>query len=216
MTHHLAPADDTDEQVQWHALCDAARSGDRTALGQLFQRLRPQLLRLASRDLGSDLNAKVGASDVVQKSLMEALDAFDRFSGGDEADFRAWVHRILNNNLIDTARQFRTSQKRCTDREVPIEAFGGDVKSTRLVKSVSSIVRRKETDDELFRAVARLPDRYRKVVELRFRNSLSHAEIATEIGISEVAARKVLSRAIEQLRSLLAEPADVVRPTQSQ
>lgn len=202
------------EPCRWRSLVRSARQGDEAALGEICERLRPQLLQLAHRNLAKDLTAKIAASDIVQTSLLEAVDDFDQFVGDNESEFRAWVQRIVSNNLIDVARLYRNSEKRCTAREIPIDAVEPNNKLIDHCRTASSIVRQREADVELLRFVTRLPERRRQVIEWRFRDGMSHAEIAGHLQISEVAARKTLSRAIEQLRSMLAGQEDVVRPNQ--
>jgi RNA polymerase sigma-70 factor (ECF subfamily) len=68
------------------------------------------------------------------------------------------------------------------------------------------LVRRRETDDELLRAVAQLPERSQQVLELRHRMGLSHAEVAEELGMTEAAARKLWSRIVEELQERLSPP----------
>jgi RNA polymerase sigma-70 factor (ECF subfamily) len=53
----------------------------------------------------------------------------------------------------------------------------------------------------LFELVARLPDVQRSVIELRFVEGLSVAEVAVRIGKSEGAVKQLQRRAIEQLRT---------------
>ena len=189
-----------------------ARRGDADAFGEICERLRPHLLHIANRDLGKDLLSKVAAADIVQVSMLEALGGFDHFVGESEADFRAWVARIVRNNLIDVARDYHNSEKRCNTREISIDTIENDQGMIDCCRTASSIVSGKEIDDALFRFVARLPERRRQVIELRFRDGMSHAEIAEQLQISEVAARKTLSRAIIQLRSMLSGQENVVRP----
>ncbi len=103
----LAAVQQRDQRNRWLSLCNSARRGDGDAFGEICERLRPHLLRVADRDLGKDLRSKVAAADIVQASMLEALGGFDHFVGDSEADFRAWVERILSNNLIDFARHYR-------------------------------------------------------------------------------------------------------------
>jgi RNA polymerase sigma factor (sigma-70 family) len=65
-------------------------------------------------------------------------------------------------------------------------------------------LRRQEADAELERALAQLSSSQRKIVELRYRGGLDYRQIAATLDMSEVAARKTCSRAIETLRKLLA------------
>ena len=53
------------------------------------------------------------------------------------------------------------------------------------------------------RILARLPEDYRRVIELRIRKDRSFAEIAGLMGRSTAAVRKLLSRALEKARQNL-------------
>lgn len=57
-----------------------------------------------------------------------------------------------------------------------------------------------EMTSRLQAAIGNLPDKTRKVVEMRFSEGLSYKEIAREMAISEVAVYKHLRHAINQLR----------------
>ncbi len=201
MTHEL-PAE-TEAAPNWSVLLDQARAGDSNALGQLCELFRGQLMEVAQRQLSADVQSKLGASDIVQQSFLEAQRDLPLFTGRTESDFRAWVRRIVEHNLLDVTRLFRSTQRRDTAREKPLE-FTDDIdRIHHSQKTASSLIRRKETDEELLRAIAHLPAKNQRVVELRHRRGLSHAQIAAELGISEVASRKLWSRTVEQLREML-------------
>src|SRR5258708_5422211 len=102
-------------------LLDAARHGDRTALGSLLESFRPYLSLFADRKLGLDLKPKFAGSDLVQMTFLEAQQAFPRFEGSTSADLQAWLERILLNNLVEVARRFRESEKRRLKREVALD-----------------------------------------------------------------------------------------------
>jgi len=54
-------------------------------------------------------------------------------------------------------------------------------------------------------AVARLPDRERRIVALRFSKNLSQSQIAAEMGISQMHVSRLLARSLSQLRRSLAD-----------
>ncbi|QEG33577.1 RNA polymerase sigma factor [Bythopirellula goksoeyrii] len=184
----------------WPALLAAARNGDDEALGQVCEQLRHYLWIMADNGLGTDLQAKLGASDVVQDTMLDAVDDFRSFRGRTEAEFRAWIKRLIEHNLIDSARRFRDTQARDTSREVSAEELDCGAGEMR---SASSLIRRRETDEELLRAIAKLPPRQRQIIELRHRQGLTYQEIAKQLEMTEVAARKLWSRTVEQLRDQL-------------
>ena len=57
-----------------------------------------------------------------------------------------------------------------------------------------------ERNDDLDRALARLPRRQRTAISLRYGSDLAILDVATTLGISEPAARQLLARARESLR----------------
>jgi hypothetical protein len=62
-------------------LLAAARRGSREALGQSLEACRRYLLAIADRQLDQDLQAKGGASDLVQETFLEAQRDFGQFHG---------------------------------------------------------------------------------------------------------------------------------------
>lgn len=202
-TESPADADESLEDLQWRSLCDAARAGDSDALGTLCERLRGFLSESARRQMQRRLQPKIGASDVVQQSLIQACRQFEQFRGSSEAEFRSWVRRILQNHTIDAARRFNETFMRDARREVSLDPAADAEDLAAPTKTASSLVRRKESDEALVDAISRLPDRRRRVVELRHRDGLSYADIASRLGINEPAARQIWSRAIGDLRKFL-------------
>jgi RNA polymerase sigma-70 factor (ECF subfamily) len=197
MPQHL-----TQQSAPWEALLAAARSGDDEALGQICQQLHEYLLSLAG-DLNVGLGAKLGASDIVQQTMLEAHRDFQTFSGSSEQEFRAWLRRLVEHNLLDAARRYRRTQRRDTSRELSLDQLDRPMEIAGHERTASSIVRRRETDDELLAAIDHLPKRYRRIIELRHQHGWSYAAIAVELDMTETAARKTWSRAIESLRRKL-------------
>jgi RNA polymerase sigma-70 factor (ECF subfamily) len=111
-----APADPIE---QW---LHAARAGSRSALGHALDAARPLLLKIADDELGADLRGKVGASDVVQESMADAVRGFAQFRGTTPEDWVAWLGQVLRHNLRDCARRYRDADKRDVGREVPLAA----------------------------------------------------------------------------------------------
>lgn len=200
---------------EWQTLCANARAGDSVALGELCERLRAFLTRTAKAEINGSLNPKLGASDLVQQSLLEVHQQFEQFLGRTEVEFRAWVRRILHNNTIDAARRFQDTQMRAAGREVPLELVDHAQQLVAGGKTASSVARRKETDASMLEALMQLPERRRKVVEMRYRDEMSYSEIGEQLRVSEAAARKLLSRAIDDLRTLLVPRTDGNEPTNS-
>lgn len=202
------------QSISWIELIQAARDGDDTALNEIWQQLRSYLLIFADQRLDEGLTGKLDASDIVQQSLMEAHRDFGTFRGQTEDELKSWISRLVVHNLMDAGRRFRQSQQRSVGKEVEWSAQS-DMSAARHQTSASSLVRRRETDDELLRAVAKLPERSQQILELRHRMGLSHAEVAEELGMTEAATRKLWSRIVEELQERLAS-GNVERSTKPQ
>src|SRR5262245_60194595 len=187
-----------------------ARAGSPEALGRALEACRGYLLQLAQGEVAEDLRAKGSASDLVQETLLEAYRDFARFQGDNEDELRAWLRRLLLNNVADFARQYRATGKRRLDREVPpptgdsSAAAGGGLAAAGPTPSGAFAA------DEQAAAVRgvldRLPPDYRRVIELRYQEGRPVEEIGAELGLTANAARKLLVRAIERAQQELGEP----------
>jgi len=183
----------------------AARHGSRAALGQLLENCRNYLLLVANRVLEAELRSKVGASDLVQETFLLAQQNFDRFQGGTEAELLAWLRRILLNHLGGLSRKYRDAQQ-LGPREVPLDearsqASQGDSFATRLLPATARAAR--EQDAALQQALERLPEHYRQVIRWRNYDCLPFEEIGRRLDRSADAARKLWTRALEQLEQRL-------------
>lgn len=189
---------------QWIA---EARSGSRAALGQLLDNYRLYLLQVANQELADDLRGKVGGSDLVQQTFLEAQRDFAAFQGATEAEWLAWLRQVLHHNLTNLAQHYRETAKRDVGREVSLEADSATRQGVDGLPgndpSPSGIVLAREKDAAIERAVARLPDEYRQVIVWRNRERLSYAEIGALLNRSAEAARKLWSRAVELLQKEL-------------
>jgi RNA polymerase sigma-70 factor (ECF subfamily) len=165
------------------------------------------LLLLANKELSPELRTKAGASDLVQESFLDAQRDFGDFHGKSEAELRAWLRRILLNNVANFSRLFRNTGKRQLYREVAQhDTLIGELRYQG--ESPSSEVAARERDAELEMAMARLAEIHRQVIRWRNYERCTFEEIGGRLGRSAEAARKLWSRAVEQLQKLL-EPPDV-------
>jgi RNA polymerase sigma-70 factor (ECF subfamily) len=184
-----------------------ARAGSRDALGHLLQSCRADLLRLAHRRLGPDLRPKGDGGDLVQEAFLEAQRDFAGFRGGSEGELRAWLRRLLVNNLVNFSRRYRATGKRGLARELPLEAGpGGDLPAADPAPDEAAL--EQEEDRRLLDALARLPADYRQVLLLRHRDGLPFEEIARRMGRSANAAHKLWVRATERVRNEVGRPPD--------
>lgn len=164
--------------------------------------LREELRRAALR-LTHSLES---AEDLVQETLVHAYQGFSQFRQG--TNLKAWLMRIMLNLFI--------SQYRHQQRTVPTISLEGLLEELELTEEGSNflldesvspeeIVMSRVMDDEVARALEKLPEPFREVVILCDIEGLSYAEAAEALGIPIGTVRSRLARAHEMLRQLLWE-----------
>ena len=80
----------------------------------------PYLRMLARTQLRRAFQAKVGASDMVQQAMLQAVQGFDGFRGSTEAELRGWLRQILAHHICHLDRDMHRD-KRDVRREQSIE-----------------------------------------------------------------------------------------------
>jgi RNA polymerase sigma-70 factor (ECF subfamily) len=190
----------------------AARRGDREEVGRAIESCRTYLLLVAERRLPADLKVKDGASDLVQETLLEAQRCFGRFEGRTVTDLRAWLRRLLLNKVSHAARRYLGTAKRRLGRELSLDAeLDRDGVANALAidqTSPGTVAARREQEATMVAALDRLPERMRRAVLWRHHEGCSFDEIGRRLGCSNVAARKVWLRALQQLQREFAEDGD--------
>ena len=182
-------------------LIASARDGCGRSLELLLQACRGYMLTIANDDLDTVLMPKLGASDIVQESMLEVQRDIGGFRGSTEAELLGWLRRIVKHNVHDVRRQFLQASKRSVGRE---EAFGQDDPTHQNhpahQETPSRYLSDKDEATKLLTAMKRLSDEHRRVIELRNWELRSFAEIGRELDRSEDAARKLWARAVTSLK----------------
>jgi RNA polymerase sigma-70 factor, ECF subfamily len=197
-----------DEPGDW---LSAARDGSREAIGQALEACRRYLLQIAREELDPALQAKGGASDIVQETFLEAQRDFARFHGSSANELRAWLRHLLRHQVLMLARRYRSTQKRGLDREaaldVVFDAERGSEVPDAFQETPSCQAMAQEEAESIQRALARLPDDYRQVIVWRYQENRSFEEIARRLERSPNATSKLWARALERLQHELGRQA---------
>ncbi|MCO6045935.1 sigma-70 family RNA polymerase sigma factor [Aeoliella sp. ICT_H6.2] len=208
--NQLSTADSSSNATDpWSATVAAACDGSRQAQSRLFADLRSYLRSRAAAGLDPHLQVKVSPSDLVQETLMEAYQSFERFEGKTRAELLVWLQGILKHRLLTAQRKFHKAEKRSLRREVHIDqaqASGSRWAVTDNERtSPSGQVMANEERERLETAMTRLPERQEQAVRLRNELRLSFEEVGKVLGCSAGAAQKLWSRAIERLAEELTD-----------
>jgi RNA polymerase sigma-70 factor (ECF subfamily) len=185
-----------------------SREGD--ASGAALERYRPYLLLLARLRLDPRLRGKLGASDLVQQTLLEAHQGRGQFRGG-EREEAAWLRQILARNLANAVRDL-LRDKRDVRREQSLEA-AVEESSRRLEgwlaaeqSSPGERAERHEQGVRLAAALARLPEAQREALTLHHLEGRPLDEVARLVGRSREAVAGLIKRGLRELRERLREP----------
>jgi RNA polymerase sigma-70 factor (ECF subfamily) len=135
------------------------------------------------------------AEDLVQDTLLRAYRAIGRFDGDHP---RAWLLTILRNAQVNRVRRRRPSLLRDPDAGQRLH------EGRNALPSAEALVVSQTFDTTVGDAVARLPTRFRHVVELVDIDGLTYQEAADALGIPIGTVMSRLHRARHRIRTRLA------------
>lgn len=168
------------------------RQGQTGAVDRLVKRYLPILRRWAHGRLPSHARDLADTDDLVQITLIRALDHIGEFEPRREGAFLAYLRRILLNSLRDEVRRVnRRPARRDVDDVVADPAL--------VVNAVGV-----ETLIAYERALARLPEKQQEAVVLRIEFGFTFQEVADAIeSPSANAARMMVTRALAQMAEVM-------------
>jgi len=171
-----------------------ARAGDPEALGDLYRQFAAPLFRFCRRVLRTHEDAEDAAMDIFVK-LRSKLGQYDP-----ERPFTAWLYKVAANHCWDLLRRRKTRQDLETEEvdSLPLEHPDPGQLDRMITQQAGSGVRQ---------ALARLSDRARMALVLRYYAEMSYDEIADALGLRRAFVGVVLLRARHELREALEHPA---------
>src|SRR5262245_47676462 len=167
-----------------------------------LERYQAYLRLLARMQLPPRLWAKIGASDVVQQTLLEAHVAAGQYLGRSDGEWLAFLRQTLARNMADLNRLY-SADKRDVAREMELSSVRLEQFAASAEPSPSQEAVKNERLLKLADALAALPDDQRIAVELKHLPSWTVKQIADLTGKSETAVGGMLDRGIRKLRELM-------------
>ena len=165
----------------------AAKAGDASAFGQLYERYRDVMYRYCLARTGSAHDAE----DLVADVFVRAMEALDRYEDRG-LPFVAFLYRVARNASIDRGRRKRPDM---SIEDLPAHPESGqDVEADAL----RALERR-----SLASALAKMKPEYREVLLLRFVEGYPAADVGRMTDRSEGAVRTLQHRALARLRTEL-------------
>lgn len=191
------------------ALIARLRTGDQSALAELFDRHRDKLRRMVQLRLDHRLAGRVSASDVLQEAYIDALKRVDHYFDKPDQPFFGWLRLVVGQRLADVHRE-HLAQKRHAGKDVSIYPGGPGTDSACIaavllgnISSPSGAAAKNETYGRLEAALEQMDPLDREVLVLRHFEELSNTETAELLGILPPAASKRYVRALARLKQIL-------------
>lgn len=168
------------------------RAGDSDAWGELYRHFAPAIFRFCRRVLPAREDAEDATTEIFMK-VRQKLGSYDS-----SRPFTAWLYKVASNHCWDTLRRRRIRQDLETgDLEtLPLEHPDPDQLEKLQIEHTSKEVRI---------GLAKLPDRARMALVLRYYADMSYEEIAETLGVRRAFVGVLLLRARHQLRDALGQ-----------
>lgn len=166
------------------------RAGDSDAWGDLYRQYAPAIFRFCRRVLPAREDAEDATTEIFMK-VRQKLGSYDS-----SRPFAAWLYKVASNHCWDLLRRRRIRQDLETgDLEtLPLEHPDPDQLEKLQIEHTSKEVRN---------GLAKLPDRARMALVLRYYADMSYEEIAETLGVRRAFVGVLLLRARHQLRDAL-------------
>jgi len=172
-------------------LVDLCKQGDEQAWARLVEATHREVYSLCLRILRDPDDA----AEATQDAYLKAWRGLAGFRG--EAMFRTWLYRVATNAAISKQRGRRRRQSHEIRSDDDMLAQLPSADRTESAAGAKLELRAVEA------ALARLPEHHRTVVVLRDVYGLSIEEIATQLDISETAAKVRVHRGRKRLREAM-------------
>jgi RNA polymerase sigma-70 factor (ECF subfamily) len=195
MEKELTPSARADEDK---ALIVRTIEGDDKAFETLMQKYRKSVYYMIFKIVRNADDAE----DLTQDSFVKAYSFLQKFDP--KYAFSTWLFKIATNNCIDFIRRRKM-------QTLSIHApQGGDESSPTFIQIQdkgpipSDSLLLKERKEQLMFAIERLPERYRKLLYLRYFDELSYEEVAEQLKVPMGTVKAQLHRARELLLTEMA------------
>jgi RNA polymerase sigma-70 factor (ECF subfamily) len=169
------------------ALVLAAKAGDASAFGELYERYRDAIYRFCLARTGTSHDAEDLTADV----FVKAMKSLDRYQDRG-LPFTAFLYRIARNAAIDRSRTLK--------QPLSVDGLLVEPTSKQNVEAEASLAVERSI---LLAALAKLKPEHRDVITLRFVEGYAALEVTQMLGKTEGAIRTLQHRALERLRKTI-------------
>ncbi len=171
---------------------ERARRGEAAAFAELYRGFSRRVFGLCRHLLGTTEAAEDATSEVFLR-VQRGMSSFDQ-----ALPFPRWLLSVASHYCVDRLRRRRVETRlfSAVDPE-PV------VVDAAAVSPLAQVLT-EEKRESVREAIARLPERYRLPLVMRYYNEMSYEEIAATLGTNRNSVATVIFRAKKELRRALA------------
>lgn len=200
-------ANSTDESPREHA-SESSREDDvlvKKAIGgdeQAYRKLVDKYERALFYHILKMVKDREQVEDLVQESFVKAFDNLNSYSTN--YAFSTWLYRIATNHTIDYLRK---KKLQTLSIDEPVKTKDGEMQMQLPDDSAEADrkIIREQRQEIVQNAIEDLPDKYRKVIEMRHMEEKSYQEIADVLDLPLGTVKAHIFRARELLYKALKE-----------
>ena len=189
----MATADRHDEDAE---LVQRALGSDAEAFGQLYERYRERVYRVAYHFVHN----KADALDLAQEAFLRAYQSLATFQG--RSRFSTWLLRIASNTCVDFCRSARVRRAGELDERTMTDDQRNP--GTKDTPDPGRGLEREELREAMAAAIEQLSPEHRAVFVLHAVEGMSYRDIAQSVGCPIGTVMSRLHYARKRLRGLLA------------
>jgi RNA polymerase sigma factor (TIGR02999 family) len=168
-------------------MIEAAGQGDKTAIGQLYGMLYPELRSLAHQRVRSLNNVQMlDTTSLVHESYLRLVKA-GRVKVENRKHFLAYAAHVMRSVVVDFVRHSRTERAGGAELHVTLNSEVLDA----VASPADEILRMHEFLEEL----AQVDQRLVSVIEMRYFAALDNDQIAEVLGVTDRTVRRDLEKA---------------------
>ncbi len=179
------------ERLDLETVLGLARGGDEQALGELHRRFARRVQGLCRHLLRSAESAEDASSEV----FMRMARMFASYNGS--VPFERWLFSIASHHCIDLLRKQQRERRWLEDEDVETLSIGVAADSP-----LNELIR-EERREAVRDAIAKLPEKFRVPLALRYYSEFSYDEIAQQLHLTRANVATLVFRAKQELRQAL-------------
>lgn len=203
-------------------LIHGVAAGEPAALGSLFERYRPRLLRMVDLHINRRLQRHVSAKDVLDAAFQDMTDQLEEYASEPRLTPFLWMRKVAAERLAQAHAEHFPDVDNAEGTKVALHR-GRLPQASSMALASKLIGRHTPGQDEATRAERQMElqavlnlmsPEDREVLAMRHFEQLSSKEVATILEVSEMEAGMRFLRALRRLKDDLKQSPDFTSPSE--